>query len=209
MEFNLDIPSDTAVFKSVRKELNLKDGLLQRGGKILPPAQLRKDILLTAHQGHPGIIRMKAALRREYWWPCMVKQFERMVNSCPNCQRSSKSRDRLTALRLPSFRDLRHWENNGDSTSPDPSTMADAWLSSSTTRPDSQRFWIPKTRHPRQSSDGWIPWERYSYPLALVSGNGPQFTSKLFTGYLKEWDIHHYDASVPSRGKRAGGSLQS
>ncbi|MCP3665701.1 MAG: hypothetical protein GY696_24930 [Gammaproteobacteria bacterium] len=58
---------------------------------MIPHSQLRKHILLTSHQGHTGIVWMKAALLREYWWPCMVKQIGRMAHCCPVCQRSLKS----------------------------------------------------------------------------------------------------------------------
>ncbi|MCP3667508.1 MAG: hypothetical protein GY696_34285, partial [Gammaproteobacteria bacterium] len=54
---------------------------------------------------HPGIVRMKAALRREYWWPCMVKQIERWSTLVPTVREVQSLADRLTALRIPSFRD--------------------------------------------------------------------------------------------------------
>ncbi|MCP3666948.1 MAG: hypothetical protein GY696_31390, partial [Gammaproteobacteria bacterium] len=180
------MPSDTAAFKSVRKEPNLKDGLLQRGGKIIPPAQLRKDILLTAHQGHPGIVQMKATLRREYWWPCMVKQIERMVNSCPDCQRRTKSRGspyspKDTVIPRPETPAGEQWglDISGSFYNGrclvvliDYASQFPEVLDTKDTTPPAIIRWMDSI------------WERYGYPSALVSDNGPQFTSKLFTDYL-------------------------
>ncbi|MCP3664485.1 MAG: hypothetical protein GY696_18680, partial [Gammaproteobacteria bacterium] len=55
---NLQLSGPAAkVYKEVRKELKIKDGVLYRGSRIVPPSVLRKEILSAAHVGHPGITR--------------------------------------------------------------------------------------------------------------------------------------------------------
>ncbi|XP_003368892.1 putative integrase core domain protein [Trichinella spiralis] len=40
------------------------------------------------HDGHPGIVRMKALARSYFWWPKMDEDIEKTVNTCDVCQSS-------------------------------------------------------------------------------------------------------------------------
>ena len=81
-----------------RFQLAFKDGLLYWTKWIVPPSSMYWDILQAAHQGHPGMVRMKRILRRTYWWPGMGSAAEEYVRHCGPCQKSTKSRP---ALRIP------------------------------------------------------------------------------------------------------------
>lgn len=56
-----------------------------RGNKIVIPTELRKQVLSSAHEGHPGIVAMKGRLRTKVWWPKIDKDAENMVKSCKSC----------------------------------------------------------------------------------------------------------------------------
>ncbi len=43
------------------------------------------------HIGHLGMVRMKRALHKCYWWPGLDSQAETAVCSCPGCQMSVKT----------------------------------------------------------------------------------------------------------------------
>lgn len=45
------------------------EGILLRGTKIVIPIKLRERVLNAAHEGHPGIVSMKARTRTKVWWP--------------------------------------------------------------------------------------------------------------------------------------------
>ncbi len=97
---------------------------------------------------------MKAALRREYWWPCMVMQIERLVNSCPDCERSSKSCGSPYSPK--------------GTVIPRPETPVEQWgLDISgpfyhgrclVVLIDYASRFLEDTKPDRQSSDGWIPF---------------------------------------------------
>ncbi|XP_013167322.1 PREDICTED: uncharacterized protein K02A2.6-like [Papilio xuthus] len=72
-------------YKIFSDELCFYENILLRGNKIVIPERLRKQVLLAAHEGHPGIVAMKGRLRSKVWWPRIDKDSEQMVKSCKGC----------------------------------------------------------------------------------------------------------------------------
>lgn len=76
-------------YRVFQPELWFHDGILLRGDKIVIPSALRKQVLEAAHEGHPGIVAMKARLRTKVWWPKVDKDAEAKVKSCRGCTLAS------------------------------------------------------------------------------------------------------------------------
>lgn len=72
-------------YKLFQNELCFYEGLLLRGTKIVIPNKLRNQVLMAAHEGHPGIVLMKARLRSKVWWPRYDRDTEKLVKSCKGC----------------------------------------------------------------------------------------------------------------------------
>lgn len=68
-------------YKLFQHELWIHNDLLLRGTKIVIPSGLKKQVLAAAHEGHPGIVNMKARLRTKVWWPKIDKDAENTVKS--------------------------------------------------------------------------------------------------------------------------------
>lgn len=73
-------------FRAVKNELGEWNGILLRGDRIVVPASLRQKVCELAHEGHPGIVNMKARMRTKVWWPSMYKNAEETVKTCNSCQ---------------------------------------------------------------------------------------------------------------------------
>lgn len=71
--------------KLFQTELCFYEKILLRGIHIVTPKDLRKTILEADHEGHPGIVAMKARLRAKVWWPKYDKEAEKLVKSCAGC----------------------------------------------------------------------------------------------------------------------------
>ncbi|PFX23411.1 Transposon Ty3-I Gag-Pol polyprotein [Stylophora pistillata] len=70
----------------VEDELCVLSKLVLHGTRIVVPKALWGEVLHLAHEGHQGIVKMKAHLRTEVWWPKIDSDAERMCKSCRGCQ---------------------------------------------------------------------------------------------------------------------------
>uniref|UniRef100_A0A8C5Q3F0 Gypsy retrotransposon integrase-like protein 1 n=1 Tax=Leptobrachium leishanense TaxID=445787 RepID=A0A8C5Q3F0_9ANUR len=74
-------------FFSRKNELSAHKGCVLWGSRVIIPPSLHSKVLDSLHEGHPGIVRMKA-LARSYLWPGLDKDIEKQVRSCQGCQES-------------------------------------------------------------------------------------------------------------------------
>jgi len=80
-------PTDEALrqYFNVRNDLSILQKCLMIGNRICVPPTLRKAVLQMLHNGHPGIVRMKALARMYVWWPGMSEEIELFCNQCNSC----------------------------------------------------------------------------------------------------------------------------
>ena len=59
-------------------------------GMVVVPAELQEEVLREFHTSplavHPGVGKMYQDLRRQYWWPGMMKDVAAFVARCLTCQ---------------------------------------------------------------------------------------------------------------------------
>ena len=56
------------------------------GIRVIIPPKLRPQVLKELHQGHMGVVKMKAIARSYIWWLGIDKEIEPTAKSCPGCQ---------------------------------------------------------------------------------------------------------------------------
>ena len=76
---------------NISNELSMCGGCVYRGERACIPKSLRTQVLQLAHEGHPGITRMKQRLRDTAWWPGIDAEVECYVKACTACIESNKS----------------------------------------------------------------------------------------------------------------------
>ena len=92
------VPAALQSYYTARDELStFAAGCVSRGARAVKPASLRARMLELAHEGHPGVVRMKQRCRENIWWPGIDKDVEHQVRECTACVMSGKS-IRPTAL---------------------------------------------------------------------------------------------------------------
>ena len=73
-------------YKKICQELTTEADCLLRGTRVIVPLKLRSKVLAELHQGHGGIVSMKALARSYVWWPGLDKDIANMVKGCAECQ---------------------------------------------------------------------------------------------------------------------------
>ena len=68
-----------------RNELTVEGDTILWGIRVVVPVKLRVRILDELHQGHPGVVRMKALARSYVWWPALEEEVEKQAKACSTC----------------------------------------------------------------------------------------------------------------------------
>src|SRR5436190_1020473 len=80
---------------------DLQSGCIIKGNQVYIPKVFRNKILEELHEGHLGVVRMKALARSTVYWPKINDDIETMVKSCKNCMENAK---------MPTKMKTHHWE---------------------------------------------------------------------------------------------------
>ena len=82
---------DVSNYHNLRNELEVvNDVIIYRGRTVVPPP-LRRPVLNSLHEAHPGMNRMKALARCFVFWPGIDADIQAKVADCPQCQQAQKS----------------------------------------------------------------------------------------------------------------------
>ncbi|XP_029139104.1 uncharacterized protein K02A2.6-like, partial [Protobothrops mucrosquamatus] len=184
---------DFQCFWVKRHELSTFNGCLLWGSRVVIPASLRARILISLHEGHPGIVRMKALARSHLWWPGIDQAIESQVHGCHACQQSRPEMPQAPVHR---------WEETHTPWSRIHVDYAGPFQGQFfLVVVDSHSKWLEVVPVSSTTAAKTIQVLRnifaaHGLPDVLVSDNGPQFTSAEFQGFLRTNMIHHA-ASAP------------
>ncbi|XP_022777921.1 uncharacterized protein K02A2.6-like [Stylophora pistillata] len=171
-----------------KDELTLQDGCLLWGSRVIIPPKYRTQLLEQLHEGHPGIVRMKALARSYIWWPGMDKEVEQTAKGCTGCQLTQKN---------PKTAPLHTWEWPArpwqrihiDFSGPFLGTMFLIVVDSHSKWPEV--IAMTTTNAARTIEELRKLFATNGLPEQLVSHNGPQFTSDEFRTFMRNNGIKH------------------
>lgn len=73
-------------FLNRRHELNVHQGCVMWGNKVIIPNVLRDSVLNELHTGHIGTVKWELKLGLIFWWPKLDEAIEFMCKSCEGCK---------------------------------------------------------------------------------------------------------------------------
>jgi RNase H-like domain found in reverse transcriptase/Integrase zinc binding domain/Integrase core domain/Reverse transcriptase (RNA-dependent DNA polymerase) len=168
---------------------------LLRGERVVIPPSLQETVLQLAHEGHPGIIRMKQRCRMTVWWPGIDADIERFVEVCESCVTSGKSVRPLPGPLQPVALPSGPWKKIS-------LDLAGEFIAA----PAHQKYLIVAvdyySKWPEAATCGnptteavieflTILFDRFGLVDEICTDNGVQFTSAAFAQFLRRHDIKH------------------
>ena len=184
------VASSAKPYISVANELSVCNGLLLRGDRIVIPLSIRQEILGKLHCGHQGITKCRERARQSVWWPGINKEIETMIQKClVCCKHRTQHAEPLRPTPFPEnpwqkvATDLFEWKKTTYLLVVDYYSryIEISSLTNTTSKAVIQRMKTIFARH--------------GIPECLMSDNGPQFSSKEFHQFSKEYSFVHKTSS--------------
>ena len=181
-------PKCITEFWRVKDDLSVVDELIVYGCRLVIPCKLRNDILRKLHDSHQGIVRTRERARLAVYWPGIDQDIEKVITACKVCQDELPSLGKKPMIvRTPAERPFQELAVD----------FAFVCGSNYLIMVDCYTDWpsIHLMRH-FTTSDALIAALRNYFactavPDILWSDGGPQFTSKKFADFLREWGVEH------------------
>ena len=166
----------------------LQGNCIFNGIRVFIPKKFRAHVLTELHQGHIGIVKMKALARSHVYWPGIDHDIEEMVKGCKNCIAVGRNPPKVSThyWEYPT----KPWERiHIDHAGPFMGSMFLLVV-------DAHSKWIECFIVPSTSSNCTIRileslFARYGIPHTLVSDNASGFTGQDFQQFLKTYHITH------------------
>ena len=177
-------------FRHVASELNVQDGMLLRGSRIVIPTPIRQEMLNCIHSGHQGIAKCRERARRSMWWPGLSTQLDTLVKNCPECCKTQQQRlEPLMHSELPQL----PWQKIG--------TDLFEWKQKQfLIVVDYYSRYVEIARLTRTTAEEVVKhtksiFARHGIPETVISDNGPQYTSETYSNFAKTYHFRHITSS--------------
>ena len=161
--------------------------------RVVVPVSFQQQVLDMLHSAHWGIVRMKQMARRYVWWPSLEQDIDSLVKNCQNCAQAANMPDR-TYKEWPKPR--RPWQRvHVDYAGP---FLGHMWLvvvDALSRFPYIVRMGIGSTTSKDTILQLKTIFSIEGLPETIVSDNGPQFASVLFSDFCRTNGIDHLSAA--------------
>jgi len=188
----------------------LQGGCILRGLRTYIPPKLRADVLTELHEGHLGIVKMKALARSYVFWPNIDKDIERMGRECHAC---SLHKGRPLAAKT------HYWEYPQAPWERIHADFASYGKLTYLIIVDAHSKWPEIHILPDMNSSTVIKTldnliSSYGIPKTLVTDNQSSLVSRELRNYLQKYNIKHltippYHAASNGQAERMVGALKS
>ena len=184
-------PRDCRPYWNVRAELTVVEDVVYKGMRIVMPSTLRKDMLRKVHEGHMGIEKCRRRARESMYWPNMNSDISALVEHCEQClkHQTTQQAEPLMLHEIPA----RPWQKIGvdiaTHAGKDYLVVADYYSG----YPEVMSLSISSSQSVISALSSILA--RHGIADVMITDNGPQFTSREFAEFCKDWGIIHQTSS--------------
>ena len=173
-----------------RAQLTLVNNLLLYESRIVIPSALRQDVLEKLHEGHQGIVKCRRRAVQSVWWPGVSKNIKELIDNCRICCQTTKNHPEPL---IPTPMPARPWQRIA-------TDLMEFKKVQYLVVVDYYSRYIELSKLESTLSASIINhlksiMARHGVPETLVSDNGPQFSSKEFVLFAKDYGFSHITSS--------------
>lgn len=185
------VPISIREYWNFREDLTLHNGILFKSQRIIIPRALRTEVISRLHASHLGIEACLRKARDRVYWPAMNSDIKEAVAKCDVCAeyQASNPQQPLQTHKIPD----RPWSRLAADLftlhSKDYIVLVDYYSDFVEVSPLKQTTSSAIIKFMR------VQFSRYGIPDILVSDNGPQFASREFAEFAKQWEFQHVTSS--------------
>ena len=182
-----ELPPDVMPYYHIHDELVYEKGIILKGERFVIPQVLRKEMLEELHRPHMGLESTLRRARETVFWPLMTTQLKDFIRRCDTCRTMDPQQQKEPLVCHEVVKQV--WGKIGvdlfqhkgrDLITVD--YLTNSWEVDHLNRDTSSSNVIRKLK---------MNFARYGIPQVLVSDNGPQFISKEFKLFTKNWGMLH------------------
>lgn len=186
-----EVPVHIREFWTYRDELTLHNGVLFKNQRLIIPKALRTEVTSRIHSSHLGIEACLRKARDLVFWPSMNSEIKEAVTNCSICAefQAKQQKQPMQSHEIPD----RPWSR----LSSDLFTLHNKEY---IVLVDSYSDYVEVSQLKATTSTALIEFfkeqfSRHGIPDILMTDNGPQYTSREFTDFTREWEFKHLTSS--------------
>ena len=191
-----ELPRPVAQFWRHRETLNVVDGVVMLGERVVIPPRLRKEILRHLHGAHQGVSQMTARATTAVYWPGMLSDIQATRDECLTCDKIAPSQRQTHPV--PPVVPMSPFEAVC-------SDFFDLAGNHYLITVDRMTGWVDVRRAKPQTGESGTPglmdmcremFRCFGVPLELASDGGPEYSSREFNDFLQRWGVRHRVSSA-------------
>ena len=175
-------------FHRRKDELTIQDGCLMWGSRVVIPSKYHAQLLVEIHEGHLGVVKMKALAQSYMWWLGMDREIVQVAKGCTGCH-NLQNNPKIAPLHSWEW-PARPWQRiHIDFAGPFLGKMFLIIVGAHSKWPEVVP--MTTTSATRTIEELRRLFATHGLPEQLVSDNGSQFTADEFGEFLRSNGIKH------------------
>ena len=196
------VPISIREYWNFREDLTLHNGILFKSQRIIIPRALRSEVTARLHSSHLGIEACLRKARDRVYWPAMNSDIKEAVAKCEVCAeyQANNPQQPLQTRKIPDKPWSRLAADLFTLHSKDYIVLVDYYSDFVEVSP------LEQTTSSAIIKSMRVQFSRHGIPDVLVSDNGPQFASREFAEFAKQWAgiLTYHLITLPPKVQRKG-----